>query len=63
MLSEVFEPLDDRVTQAPYEREHGISERGEHLRRVSRVCPSLVFTAGHIAYVVQAILDAPVRAR
>lgn len=58
----MFEPFDVRVTQAPYECEHGISERGEYLRRISGVRAGLVFAAGHVAYVAQAVLDAPVRA-
>jgi hypothetical protein len=63
MFREVFETFDDGVTQSPYEREHGIAERREHLRRVSRMRAGLVFAAGHVADMVEPVLDAPVRAR
>jgi hypothetical protein len=37
MLREVFESLDDFVSEAPYKGQSGIAERGEHFRRVTRV--------------------------
>ena len=62
MLREVFETFDDRVTHAAYPRKHDIAERGENLWRVPGMCSGLASAAGRVARVVQAVLDAPMRA-
>ena len=62
MFSEVFEAFDRFVSEAAYDGQGGVAERGEDFRCVTRVGARLVFTAADIANVMKTILDAPVRA-
>jgi hypothetical protein len=62
MLGEMFEALNDFVSEAPYPGQRGIAERGKHFRRVTRTGARLVFTATDIAHVMKTILDVPARA-
>ena len=59
MLGEVLEALDDFVSEAAYQGQRGIAERGEHFRRMTRMGARLIFTTADIAYVMKTILDAP----
>jgi hypothetical protein len=62
VLCEVFEALDHFVTEAAYECQSGIAERGEHFRRVTGMSPRLILAATDIAHVMKTVFDAPVRA-
>lgn len=59
VLCEVLESLDGAETGPPDEGEGGVSDGGEHLGGGAAVGAALVFAAGHVADVVQAVLDSP----
>jgi hypothetical protein len=55
--------FDHLVAKPSYEGEGGVAEGGEDLRRMTGMSACLVFSTCHIADVVQAVLDPPVRTR
>ena len=63
MLGEVLEAFDGTETQASDEREDGIAKGGEGLGCVGRGGAAGVLAAGHVADVMQAVLDTPMVAR
>ena len=63
VLGEVLEAFHHPKAEPPYEGQRCIAARGEHLRCVTRVGACLILATTHIAHVMEAILDTPVRAR
>jgi len=63
MFGEVLEAFDGTETQASDERENGVAKGSKGLGGVGRGGAAGVLAAGHVADVMQAVLDAPVVAR
>jgi hypothetical protein len=62
MLGEMFEALNDFVSETAYRGQGCIAERGQHLRCVTGMSTGLIFPAADIANVMKTVLDSPVRA-
>ena len=60
VFGEVLEALDDRQPHTAQQSQRRISARGERLRRIADMGPTLVLVAGHVSDVMQAVLDPPV---
>jgi hypothetical protein len=63
VFGEVLETLDHLIAEPTDDRERGVAECGEYLRRMPGMSTGLVFAACDIAHVMKFVLDPPVRAR
>jgi hypothetical protein len=63
MFGEVLEAFDGTKAQASDERENGVAKGSEGLGCLGRGGTAGVLAAGHVADVMQAVLDAPMVAR
>ena len=63
MFGEMFESLNDFVSEAPYQRQRGIPDRCQNFRRVTGMSTGLVFPAADITNGMKTVFDTPVRAR
>jgi hypothetical protein len=63
MLGEMFETLNDFVSEASYQGQRGIPDRCQYFGRVTGMSTGLVFLAADITNVMKTVFDTPVRAR
>ena len=63
VFGEVLEAFDWPEAEASKECQRGVAQGGERLRGMSGMGACLILAAGHVADVMQAVLDAPMRAR
>jgi hypothetical protein len=55
--AKILEAFNHLVAKPSYQRERGVPECGEDLRRMPGMSTCLVFAVGHIAYVTKTILN------
>ena len=63
VFGEVLEALDDPQSHPAQQRQRRVPARGERLRRIADMGPTLVLVAGHVSDVMQTVLDPPVFSR